>query len=162
MDILQDMKKIFCVALHMNCLSLLLGHPSQDAIVGASSGRLYNILAYATWKNIFMSWISDKPPTKANWHKIIMEFFSSWEYHLPASLFKRIVQRFTYADFMGQCYTVLFFHCLVFKKETLINILGGKNAMQAICDVMNSHYVHCSDRIVWILNSFPEVSVILQ
>lgn len=60
------MEIIFVAVLHMNPFSLLLGHSSQDAIVGASSGKLYNILAYAARRNIFMSWINDKPPTKAN------------------------------------------------------------------------------------------------
>lgn len=75
MDILQDMSKIFGVSLHMDPLSLLLGHPSQDNIVGDGSARLYDILSYAARKNIFLSWRSDKPPTRKNWHKIIMKCF---------------------------------------------------------------------------------------
>ena len=57
----------------MNPVSLLLGHPSQDAIVATCTKRLYDILAYAARKNIFLSWISEKPPSKANWHQIIIE-----------------------------------------------------------------------------------------
>ena len=75
MRVLQDLEKIFGVVLHMDPLSLILGYTSQDTFVDANAARLYNILTYAARKNIFLSWISDKPPTKSNWHKIIMECF---------------------------------------------------------------------------------------
>ena len=64
-DVLQDLENIFGVVLHMDPLSLILGYHSQDTIVDANSTRLFNILTYAARKN-FLSWISDKPPTKSN------------------------------------------------------------------------------------------------
>ena len=70
------MQDILGVDLHMNPLSLLLGHPFQGATITASNHRLYDILAFSARKNIFMSWISDKPPTKTSWHKMIMECFT--------------------------------------------------------------------------------------
>ena len=73
---MQDLENIVGAVLHIDPLSLILGYPSQDTIVDANSTRLYNILTYAARKNIFLSWISDKPPTKSNWHTIIMECFS--------------------------------------------------------------------------------------
>ena len=75
MDVMQDLENIFGVVLHMDPLSLILGYPSQDTIVDSNSTRLFSILTYAARKNIFLSWISDKPPTKSNWHKIVMECF---------------------------------------------------------------------------------------
>ena len=52
-DVLQDMRKILGVTLHMNHVSLLLGHPCEDSIVGACSNRLYDMLAYAARKKYF-------------------------------------------------------------------------------------------------------------
>ncbi len=75
LDILQAMKKILGVVLSMNFLSLLQGHPCQDAIVGIFLSRLYDILAHAARKNIFLSWISDKPHSMLHRHKIIIERF---------------------------------------------------------------------------------------
>ena len=72
MDVLQDLENIFDVVLHMDPISLILGYPRQDTIVDANSNRLYNILTYAARKNIFLSWISDKPHTKSNWHNYEM------------------------------------------------------------------------------------------
>lgn len=48
----------------MSC-SMLLGY--GDGNVGSGTGRLYDIVT---------SWIRDKPPSKANWHNLIMEPFS--------------------------------------------------------------------------------------
>uniref|UniRef100_A0A3P9KND8 Reverse transcriptase domain-containing protein n=1 Tax=Oryzias latipes TaxID=8090 RepID=A0A3P9KND8_ORYLA len=72
-DILEDMEKILGTALVLNPVSLLLGY--RDDKVISTSGRLYDILTYAARKNIFLSWISDKPPSKANWHRLIIELF---------------------------------------------------------------------------------------
>lgn len=47
----------------------------RDSKISPGSGRLYDILTYAARKNIFLSWISDKPPSKTSWHKLIMELF---------------------------------------------------------------------------------------
>ncbi len=60
----------------MDPLSLLLGYTNRYVNVGTSSGRLFDILAFTARNNIFLSWISDKPPTKFTWHKIAMEYFT--------------------------------------------------------------------------------------
>ena len=52
-DVLQDMQDILGVDLHMNPLSLLLGHPIQGATITASNHRLYDILAFVARKNIY-------------------------------------------------------------------------------------------------------------
>lgn len=61
MDVLQDLKSIFGVVLHMDPLSLILGYPGHDTVVDASSARLYNILTYAARENIFF--VLDKRQT---------------------------------------------------------------------------------------------------
>lgn len=75
----------------MDPVSLLLSHPSQDAIAAAYTKRLYDIFAYAVRKNIFLSWISDKPLSKVNWHKIIMEC-------IPLDLFASLYKETIYAN----------------------------------------------------------------
>ncbi|CAJ1053449.1 hypothetical protein JOB18_024093%2C partial [Xyrichtys novacula] len=42
-------------------------------IVNKSHKRLFNLLTYATRKNVLLSWIDEKPPTKKGWYKIIMQ-----------------------------------------------------------------------------------------
>ncbi len=90
MDALQDMQRIYGVVLQMDPLSLLLGYTNRYVNVGTSSGRLYDILAFTARNNIFLSWISDKPPTKFTWHKIVMECFTSE--HLTCLLHSSIGQ----------------------------------------------------------------------
>uniref|UniRef100_A0A3B3BVU9 Reverse transcriptase domain-containing protein n=1 Tax=Oryzias melastigma TaxID=30732 RepID=A0A3B3BVU9_ORYME len=72
-NILEDMEKIFRTELTLNPVSLLLGY--SDIKHNSTFSRLYDILTYAARKNIFLSWISEKPPSKANWHRLIIELF---------------------------------------------------------------------------------------
>ena len=53
-------------------LCLILGL-ADDKILRNSEKRLFNLLTYAARKNILLSWISEKPPTKKDWHKMIMQ-----------------------------------------------------------------------------------------
>lgn len=53
-------------------LSLLPVHPSRDPIVGASCGRLHDIVAHATRKSI----LSHGYMAKANWRKSSLQSFT--------------------------------------------------------------------------------------
>lgn len=60
----------------MDAVSLLLGHLSVKNLANARLNRLYDILAHAARKkNIVISWINGKPPTKTTWHIILVECF---------------------------------------------------------------------------------------
>ena len=51
---------------------LILGLPDRR-IINKFHKRLFNLLTYAARKKILLCWINEKPPTKKEWHKIIMQ-----------------------------------------------------------------------------------------
>lgn len=56
----------------MDPICLILDLPNKK-LINKFHKRLFGLLTDATRKNILFSWINDKPPTKKNWQKIIMQ-----------------------------------------------------------------------------------------
>ena len=71
-DVLQEMEKIFGVRLKPDPTCLLLGLPSKST-ADAHRRKLYNILTLCTTRNILLQWITDRVPSIAGWHRLIME-----------------------------------------------------------------------------------------
>ena len=72
LGVVQQLNRIFDMEFELDPLYLILGLPDPQ-IVNKSHKRLFNLLTYTARKNILLSWINEKPPTEADWHKIIMQ-----------------------------------------------------------------------------------------
>ena len=70
--VVQQLNVIFNLEFELDPLCLILGL-TDNRIADKFHKRLFNLLAYAARKNILLSWINEKPPTKKEWHKIIMQ-----------------------------------------------------------------------------------------
>lgn len=70
--IVQQLRVIFDVDFVMDPICLILDLPNKK-LINKFLKWLFNLLTYATRKNILFSWINDKPPTKKSWQKIIMQ-----------------------------------------------------------------------------------------
>ena len=69
----QELNRIFGIEFSINPVQLLLGLP-DSRLTKSSHKRLFNLLTFTARKNLLLSWISEKPPTKANWHTLVMQF----------------------------------------------------------------------------------------
>ena len=72
LSVVRQLNEIFNMEFELDPLYLILGLPDRR-IINKSHKRLFNLLTYAARKNILLSWINEKPPTKKEWHKIIMQ-----------------------------------------------------------------------------------------
>lgn len=138
------------------------------------------IFLYVPQGNMFMSWINDKHPTKANWHWILMEylplkyltcifhkgqFMNIWILFLLKKCIVLLLFFSYHYIFFSCCYYLCWLHgpvlcwvpnyCCVFtKKEHLVNIFVEKfheKRNQQWIDPTNK-YCWCSQSMILLVN----------
>ncbi|MEQ2192460.1 hypothetical protein XENOCAPTIV_011970 [Xenoophorus captivus] len=103
----ERFEPLFGVALAFDPVSLILG--CRDSTLNPGSGSLYDILTFAARKNIFLSWIRDKPPSKISWHKLVIRFFFFRKPNLFPSVYKGTIV--LYLDPLLYCRIYTKQHC---------------------------------------------------
>ena len=74
-DILQELYKIFGTDVGVDPLCLLLGLPN-NYISDKFKKKLCNVLTFCARKCILLQWITDKIPSIASWHRVVLEHVS--------------------------------------------------------------------------------------